>query len=38
MTSHYDFAVGLSGGVDSATAACLLLQAGHSVAGVIMRI
>ncbi len=38
MTEHFDFAVGLSGGVDSATAACLLLEAGHSAAGVIMRI
>ncbi|MCA1810191.1 MAG: tRNA 2-thiouridine(34) synthase MnmA, partial [Lentisphaerae bacterium] len=31
-------AVGLSGGVDSAMAACLLREQGHAVVGVTMRI
>ncbi len=38
MDGHFDYAVGMSGGVDSSTAAALLLEGGHSVVGLTMRI
>ena len=38
MGKKYEIAVGLSGGVDSAVAAMLLLQQGHKVVGITMKI
>jgi tRNA-specific 2-thiouridylase len=38
MTSSHRIAVGLSGGVDSAVAAALLLKEGHEVVGITMKI
>ena len=38
MSEKYSVAVGLSGGVDSSVAAALLVQAGHRVTGLTMRI